>query len=497
MSRTQGEKIGLSGSFTVRLYDREDNLVDEIKGKNVTTNVGRQRMLELWSHTYSHNTNPSTMRENFLKVIPYPSGVTVFGPQSQESYQQWWRDPSDWSNQTGENSPALTMFDLENENQWTDWHVDSESNIPNNIQHLGPHCIHFCQPREVVEEELLTGALDGWVDLSHTHLDSTMGKDNNGGYRSGQFVLTNQAGTVTYTQDLTPNTDGTPNSDDYSVDTLNGKIYFNPAGSISPASVVKATYIYYDLDDVKDFGPIVAMSIEATLRSYTALPPAAYVGMGAFSFDGGHTWTEHVWPWQGRPGGDQIYGSYRDNDSGWDWQSGKGFNPHRDDPIHKMWLMAPWAFNAPTHFRWTGAIYGSRGYSLRFKRWRFWTMDAQPQCPHAIAVGTDNTTPTINDTALGAEVARGPIRGGGYSADASAFRWSGFIDYDDGNGVECTEAGLFFGDRWIESEEPGTTTLGPIKPEWCDQLFARALFSSPWTKTENQRAEIIYELAIS
>lgn len=119
-----------------------------------------------------------------------------------------------------------------------------------------------------------------------------------------------------------------------------------------------------------------------------------------------------------------------------------------------------------------------------------------PQNPYALKLGTDDGTIlplAASNTALGAYSAgmqwkcHTVTQPTGYTV-----RFSRALTGDEANGVTFKEIGLYMNaDGHLESR-----TSEP-KLANATELFARSIFSSPWSKTADQTATIYYEITVS
>jgi len=107
--------------------------------------------------------------------------------------------------------------------------------------------------------------------------------------------------------------------------------------------------------------------------------------------------------------------------------------------------------------------------------------------PNYIAIGTDGTTPTDGDVALGTEVFRNAFTRTVQQASRCIFQL--FVTVDQGNGYTWREIGLFRGTQRFYTVEHGGTPL------YGGTLFARSNIS-PVVKDSNITATITWEIPI-
>ena len=125
--------------------------------------------------------------------------------------------------------------------------------------------------------------------------------------------------------------------------------------------------------------------------------------------------------------------------------------------------------------------------------WGLWFLEANdyPNTPSVIALGSDNTTPDPTDTTLKSEEIRKFVRLHKDTGNDNQVRYSTRLDFEEGNGVDFKEVGLFF------NSKPGDYLGGDHLEDSCTSLFARGLFDTPWSKTNVDIVDIDYTLTIS
>ena len=121
-----------------------------------------------------------------------------------------------------------------------------------------------------------------------------------------------------------------------------------------------------------------------------------------------------------------------------------------------------------------------------------WFLEANdyPNTPSVIGLGTGTNTPAITDTTLQTESIRKFVRSHKTVAD-NQVKYSMRLNYDEGNGVTYNEVGLF-----VNPTAGGYIGLDH-QASYCTNMFARGLFSSPWSKTTADLIDIDYTLTLT
>ena len=138
---------------------------------------------------------------------------------------------------------------------------------------------------------------------------------------------------------------------------------------------------------------------------------------------------------------------------------------------------------------------------------------------HAIGLGTGSGTPSIGDTDLFTPnekfITEQKSRNG-----TSGMKIITHIGYNEGNNITFTEAGLFHStddsvyfkedEFWSGSKESGNSDehydyisgtnkilkLSQIEANDCDAMTSHAMFDTPWSKTDSERVELVYNLSV-
>lgn len=460
------------GKYTVKLRDRRGDLVDVREGWNVITDLGRQRIIDIWSNTYNLN-DPWDKRiygVSEIDMSPRASGLAkcTFWDVDTESNTNGYNtcDSFIGSGPTGPSGDSDDLFD-----PTKDVVVEWTEGVGSNGNHEYYHVLEFF--RQSTEDYINVTALQVPHDLTGSRLRSSTANND--------FTVQNNAKTITYTYNT-----------DYTFDRENGTITFLSGGAISPSDNVYVSYKWHNLSpDFQD--GIVGMRLDGwTGENWDFLYHRSWFGDGKYSFDGNATWELEHFPWYGKPEG-HYYDNYRTESE--DYHVFQMFQPRRTNSGFEHWFFNfPYVAVNPTSMRFRASFtYGP----WFFKRWRFYKPNPQPQVPQALALGTGNSAESTSNTALDVEVIRLPIDGAGGTGIEGIARWTAYLDYNQGNGVTFKEIGLFFGDEWKSSQGPGWTYFAPPSPANCDKLFSRSVFGTPWSKDSGQSAEITYEITLT
>ena len=118
-----------------------------------------------------------------------------------------------------------------------------------------------------------------------------------------------------------------------------------------------------------------------------------------------------------------------------------------------------------------------------------------PQNPYALKLGTDDGSilPVgVTNTALGAYSSSMQWKCDSVSQNSYTVRFSRRLLPEEANGITFKEIGLFMnadGHLVANRTEPTLTN--------ATDLFARAVFSSSWSKTADQTAIIYYDISVA
>ena len=296
----------------------------------------------------------------------------------------------------------------------------------------------------------------------------------------------------------------------YTFDRVAGTITFLQTGALPTANYV----VDYKWHDPSIFGAgIVGMRIFGFPQNTDVIMYNTYFGMGRFSGTGGQTWENHHFPFTGRP-----QSTWFDPNNDWGWNNRNvghvsSFLDSWSTNNHDHFFFThPYIMTSPTNFAFLGRFtsgynsYANYGANYIIQNMNFFKPAPQPQTPRVIALGTGTTAATTGDTALGSEVLRLDVYATTRPANGVG-RWKAYIDYEVGTGINFSEVGLFYGDNYVSSTQPGfsSTSTGtssywrnfsPISKANCNSLFSRTVYPSSWNKTSDQRVEITYDLTI-
>ena len=120
-----------------------------------------------------------------------------------------------------------------------------------------------------------------------------------------------------------------------------------------------------------------------------------------------------------------------------------------------------------------------------------------PQNPYALALGTDNGSIlplAATNTALGAPVTGAAWKCSSVTQNSGTYAvtYSRTIMPEEANGVNFNEIGLMMN---MNGHLP--TNITEPKLAWATNLFARSIFSSPWSKTQDQTVTINYTVTVN
>jgi hypothetical protein len=470
--------MNIVGKFTIKLYDKSNQLVDIKESYNVITALGRERMMDIWSTNFNKGLEYSQrifgIREVDCSPAVTPSGnrrCTFWDQNQNNSY-----DSYIGGGPGGPNGDSDIIFTKGNTHH-VPWTLGVGESSYNRWHQLS------LNRYDVTNEEVTVPYLDNPVQLVGSYLmnDTT----------STWFTVKNFAETITYTYNT-----------DYTFDQQTGTITILSSGSINISDVIKVSYVWHQTDMFPH--GMCGMRLDGYVsHGYSGLYKQSWLGRMGISHDGGDTWGEGAgvngetfpeyggcFPWEGRPGANR-YVNWRSDSDGW-WTFSQA-NIRKDGSQNQHWAITlPYVFNNPTTILFDASFnYGE----LNMKRWRFYEPRVLPQTPQVLAIGTGSTAESVNDTSLEAEVERydvtSVIRDG-----VGVGKWSAFLDFNDAVGHTIREIGLLFGDEWRATTEPGWTWMHPPKKENCNKLFSRTVLQNPWTKTADQSAEIIYEISL-
>jgi hypothetical protein len=129
-------------------------------------------------------------------------------------------------------------------------------------------------------------------------------------------------------------------------------------------------------------------------------------------------------------------------------------------------------------------------------RYDFYEAVPHPQNPYALKLGTDDgTILPLSDTNTELGAFESGMEWKCHTVEQQngfVVRYSRALQPEDANGVTFKEIGLFMN---ADGHLPHKMTEPRL--ENADDLFARAFFSEPWSKTEDQTATIYYEITVN
>lgn len=120
----------------------------------------------------------------------------------------------------------------------------------------------------------------------------------------------------------------------------------------------------------------------------------------------------------------------------------------------------------------------------------FFESNFYPNNPSVIALGTSESSPTVDDIAMGGEDNRGWMMQASNPTN-NKVKYIRHLEADEAAGVTFKEVGLF------ACPTAGRVHGGANGPAIATSLVARGLFDTPWSKTDSQTVDIEYTLTLS
>lgn len=216
-------------------------------------------------------------------------------------------------------------------------------------------------------------------------------------------------------------------------------------------------------------------------------------GNGSFSINGGKTWDKYIcFPWGGSP----VEKYESDNSSNFSGKNTFWINDYADGISKHYFIFYPYVFKNATNFSFYKKLLTDN--VIQIKKFNFLVPNFAPQTPQVIALGSGTSVVDINNDNLeNPEVYLDVQRWHSTDEDTIA-SWKSYMDFDIGNGTEFTEIGLFYGDSYIKDSTGGWTNINPIDKNDCTNLFSRTLLGdNSFTKSEDESIEVTYELKIT
>jgi hypothetical protein len=483
--------VALAGTFQVDILDEEGNVKRSYKSENVITNSGISQFVDMLLDIHS-TTLPRTYEGGAgpTERISVLSDVNDFGGVSGEIFGLKFID---WP---GRNKSQFGIHRYQNASYLQNGSFISDGDPKNpTVFNSGFNSNTYWTPGG-------NFATDGWcLDLGWTNVSKEIfnAPDNtqlhplqnkNAYYDVSDPLVTNEAEDTTYTQGV-----------DYIFDVGDGvnfaKIQLINAGLIGQN--LKVSYSYYDVpqEPVVGFGMRVGGS--STWGAQT------FQSAFCFSFNQGQSIAEPFFPWVTGEPNKPAYQSHQ-----WDWPWYPSWQIV-GDPHYYFQTMLPWAMINPTQMVMFGNTSNHDKYYFDFQ---LIGMNLPKLGPHCIALGTGGGSPTATDTALFSESIRMHTTNKA-SDGTTSIKMSALLDYDEGNGVTFTEAGLFFpsnanealfkdedyfvGGYYGMSENAFSGNGRLVKLEApnaqdCDTMSAHTMFPQSWSKNSSERAQITYTL---
>ena len=473
--------MNLIGKYRVEIKDRKGDVIDIRESYNVITAKGRERILDIWSMNYYDTTNshkhmygieevdlrPTVLNDGSTRKTTFFDVGTLYDPRDGGSRNMNAYDS--YINDSGE-EVADSIFDKDS--QQVALFSGGPGDNTNKMEYW--HCIDL--NRVDTEDEQHTINFTGGEDVYNLY-GSNLKYDYNSDKQNALKVWNS-----TRTSLFNINTD-------YTFDRESGMVTFLESGNIGNGSVVSIDYKWHDTSPFD--GGCIGMYMYCWPRANEGtLYYRSWMSDGQFSHTGGESWESSSWPWKGMPER-SSYWSYRTDGS--DYISTLQFLPSFSGEYERYFMTYPYVMNKPTNL----AFLAGFSYSPLYVRdWKFFKPRQQPQTPQVIALGTDATSPSISDTALGNEAIRLNVVGKSRPSNGLG-KWKAYLDYHEGNNITYNEIGLFYGDKWLNSEDAGFTYFRPIDKNNCNELFSRTVYDTPWSKTSEQTVEITYELLLS
>ena len=470
------------GTHTIKIFDRKNDLIHEESKSNIITNKGRERIIDIWAH----NLNPNASRDRGLygieRVDTNPT-ETPYGTRKMSLFDIGLTlDPRDNS---GSRNFADRDYILTRNNEYSHDEIDRIFNMNNDYafrsdvgtgsntdMHDQWHCVDLARIHTKETFVVDTATSDHVIDLAGSNLKYDYNAD-----KKYSLTVWNAGETASFAINT-----------DYTFDRASGVLTIKQGSNIPDTSTIVVEYRWHD-KSLFDTG-----FVGIYMKSWPDFWEESqhhrnYFAMGRMSVTGGETWEHSSMPWHGRPHnpwwsyyheGDDYLGSPQMMD---------GFSHNN----HEHWYLTyPYILNSPTNFAFM-ANFSHGGYTIQ--NMNFFKPVFNPQTPRVLALGTGDTTPSVDDTELDSEAFRFDVLATDRPSNGVG-KWTTYLDYEQYSGVTFKEVGLFFGNQNKMSEDPGWTTVTPVQKENCNELFSRTLYDTPWSKTDEQRVELTYEITL-
>ena len=477
--------INLVGKYKVEIKDRNGDVVDMRESYNVITTKGRERILDIWSQNYYDTTNshkhmygieevdlrPTVLSNGSIRKTSFFNVGTLYDPRDGDGRNMNYYDS--YINDSGE-EVSDSIFDKDS--QKVALFSGGPGDNPNFMEYW--HCIDLNRVETKDEQHTIVYASGEDVyNLYGSNLKYDYNSD-----RQYALKVWNSTKTIVYNINT-----------DYTFDREAGTVTFLESGNITDGSLVRMDYKWHDVSPFE--GGCCGMYMYCWPRANEGtLYHRSYMASGRYSHTGGESWEADSWPWKGKPERSSYWSwhdvGYHDYN---DYISMLQFLPSFSGGYERYFMTYPYVMNKPTNL----AFLAQFSYSpMWIKDWKFFKPRHQPQTPQVLALGTDATSPSVSDTALGSEIIRLNVSSKSRPSNGLG-RWKAYLDYHEGNDVTYKEVGLFYGDKWLNSEEGGFTYFAPININNCNELFSRTTYDTPWSKTSDQTVEITYELLMA
>jgi hypothetical protein len=474
----------LVGKHTARVFDRDNNLIDEQVAYNIITNAGRERIFDIWKFNMSSvnpdhkffygfqpvDLTPTAVNGGTRRNTFYDCGYMTGAATSKYGWDttlcgQYNRDNSHINNNGLPTSEVDGVFYPGN-NRATKFYYRVNSN---NFQY-NYRAFDICRIDTTEDFTVDTSSGNMTIDLIGTNLKYCADAD-----KRNALKVTSYDGTVTYNI-----------TSDYTFDRITGIVIILSAGGITNGTHIKVIYKWHDPTPLVD--GVVGMYWNAWSFNYNGI--IYYnrcINDGAYSINCGESWLEGGLPWLGN--------NLTSRESPTRYMMSGEMQFDRDqNQNHRYSLYFPYVINKPTNFSFCMGTW--ENYDMYIKKWYLLKPVYQPQTPGAIALGIGDTAATITDTQLENQIIKLPVLHRGRTGNTIGV-WSAYLDYSQCNGSTIKEVGLFHGNQWKESEDAGWTFLTPIKASSCNSLFSRTVYGTPIVKTAEKRIEMTYELEFS
>jgi hypothetical protein len=472
--------MNIDGRFTVSVYHEDGSLAFEREAKNVVTDAGRQRLVEMLVESLSSTQTPGITEDVDFSGLPGEVAGIKFldwdGKSSTEIYEhgEGATLPAKLTNGSNmfDNVPATNSALLTGNYQNTLYSPESTSGEPGWIMDLGWNT--------VTNEEV-------YVTPSGVDLDLA---NMNAFWDDTEVVVKSNDEVTTYVLDT-----------DYTFDPGDGETYakLNVINGALDGDTLKVSYNYYDVPQEPVVGVAIKASAVGALERYDSV-----IGFN-FSCSQGENRSKIFLPYVS---GEPTVPVCSDHNAGDSNLTNLVFS---DEGVHYYFFtMLPWALINPTQLAMFVNFYT---FGANINDISLLGMERKKLGVHSISLGTGAGSPAATDTALFTsqlEVMASTKSNNG----TSEVTMSAFLDGDTGNGLTFTEMGAWFPADYSMFQEDSTfknhtqdpdkftgnakiMKLAPPTIADCDTMASHAMFGESWSKTTGQTAEIKYIINVS